>query len=141
MTRLAKRAPRLAAVGLGAAAWLSAGSACGGSDDCEFDSVLRDTGGVGLTDCKIARVDDTEEVDACAVSAYRARQTFRAIYEQEDGGLRAIVHAAGDSYHVVTLADDGSIARAECGGGVLVQENGRSYIDCDEPGEFRDVCE
>jgi hypothetical protein len=140
MTRFASRVPGLVAAG-SVAAWLSAGSACGGSDDCEFDSVLRDVGGVGLTDCGIAAVDDTGEVDACAVNAYRADQTFRAIYEQDDGGLRAVVHAAGGSYHVVTLAEDGSIARAQCEGGVLVQESGRRYIECDEPGEFRNVCQ
>jgi hypothetical protein len=42
---------------------------------------------------------------------------------------------------VVTLSEDGRIARAECDGGLLVEENGRSYIECNDPGEFRDVCE
>jgi hypothetical protein len=141
MTRFVQRALGVVAVGWGAAAWLSAGSACGGSEDCEFDTVLRDVGGVGLIDCSIAEVDDTDEVDACAVSAYQARMTFRAIYEQEDGGLRAIVHAAGGTYHVVTLSEDGRIARAECDGALVVQESGRRYIECNDPGEFRDVCE
>lgn len=141
MMRIATRALAGAAA-WAIVAWLpSTGSGCGGDDDCEFDNVLRDIGGVGLMDCGIASEDDTSDVDDCAVDAYRANQTFRALYEQDDGGLRAIVHAAGDSYHVVTLSgEDGSIARAECEGGVLVQENGRSYVDCADPEPFRDVC-
>jgi hypothetical protein len=124
---------------------LSVGSllaGCGGDDECEFDAVTRDIGGVGLTDCGIADRDDPSEVDECAVSAYRGNQTFRAIYEQDDDGLEAIVHAAGDSYHLVRLSgEDGTITRADCAGGQFVSEDGREYIACDEPGPFSVACE
>lgn len=140
MTSMARRVLFLSAA-LAAGAWSSIGSGCGGGDDCEFDSVLREVGGVGLMDCGIADVGETREVDSCAVRAHQADHTFRAIYEQDDGGLRAIVHAAGDTYHEVTLSPDGSIVRAQCAAAVLVQESGRSYIDCDDPEEPRTVCE
>ena len=121
---------------------VSAGSSCGGDDECEFDRVLRDIGGAGLIDCGIADFQDTAEVDACAVEAHAANQTFRAIYEQEDGELQGIVHASGDSYHLVTLAADGrTIARAECEDGLYTQAGARTYINCVDPGPFRTVCE
>jgi hypothetical protein len=120
----------------------SAASSCAGEDECEFDSVTRDVGGVGLIDCGIASIEDTSEVDECAVSAYQAGQTFRAIYEQEDDGLEAIVHAAGGTYHLVRLSgDDRRITRAECAGASFVQEAVRRTIACDEPGPFSAACE
>jgi len=120
----------------------SSGAGCGGENECEFEAITREVGGVGLMDCGIASRDDTSEVDDCAVSAYQANHTFRAIYEQADDGLEAIVHAAGDTYHLIRLSGDGrSITRADCEGGLFVQEDGRRYIACDEPGSFRAACE
>jgi hypothetical protein len=125
-----------------AIACVSSGSACASEDECEFEAVTRAIGGVGLTDCGIASVNETDAVDDCAVSAYQADQTFRAIYEQDDDGLEAIIHAAGDSYHLVRLSGDGqSITRADCEGALFVQEDGRRYVACDEPGSFRAACE
>lgn len=124
------------------AAIASASAGCSGEDECEFEAITRDIGGVGLMDCRIAPLDDTSAVDSCAVSAYQAGHTFRAIYEQDDDGLEAIVHAAGDTYHLVRLSGDGkSITRADCEDASFVQEDGRRYIACVEPGPFRAACE
>jgi hypothetical protein len=119
-----------------------AASSCAGEDECEFDAVTRDTGGVGLIDCGIAPFEDPSEVDECAVDAYQAGQTFRAIYEQEDRGLEAIVHAAGGTYHLVRLSGDGQrITRADCAGATFIQEDGRRTVACDRPGPFSAACE
>src|SRR5687768_6916703 len=55
-------------------ACVSSGSACASEDECEFEAVTRAIGGVGLMDCGIASVDDTDAVDDCAVSAYQSEQ-------------------------------------------------------------------
>lgn len=113
---------------------------CAGGDECELDAVSRDVGGTGLIDCGIASPTDSSSVDRCALTAYRGNNTFRAIYEREDGGLEAFVHAAGGSYHLLRLAPDGNIERADCDGAVVVQEGARSYVSCEEPSEFEVVC-
>jgi hypothetical protein len=116
-------------------------AACGGDDECEFNSVTRDVGGSGLVDCGIAHVDDTGSVDRCAVTAFTSNNTFRALYEQEDGDLLALVHAAGDTYHLLRLSEDGRIEQADCSGGSVQQEGTRSFVRCDDPSNFELVCE
>lgn len=101
-------------------------------------------GGPGVIDCGVASVDDTSEifdVDRCAVETYNARGTFRAIYEQEDGSLEAVVHAAGDTYHLLRVQVESTrIERADCGGAHVVQTDGRTYVQCDDPSRFAPVC-
>jgi hypothetical protein len=141
----ATRGSRASAAGLitlAALVWSSAAASCGGEDECEFDAITRSVGGVGLMDCGIASIEDTSTVDDCAVSAYQANHTFRAIYEQDDGGLEALVHAAGGTYHLIRLSgEDDSITRADCDGATFTQESGRRYIVCDDPEPFRAACE
>ncbi len=140
-TRL-RRASAAALLTLAVIACASAAVSCAGEDECEFDAITRSVGGVGLMDCGLASLEDTSTVDDCAVSAYQANHTFRAIYEQEDGGLEALVHAAGDTYHLIRLSgEDESITRADCDGGIFTQEGGRRYIACDDPEPFRAACE
>jgi hypothetical protein len=118
---------------------------CGGETECNIDSQSRALGGAGLIDCGIASADDPPDifarVDRCGVEAYQALGTFRALYENEDGTLEATVHAAGGTFHLLRAeADDAQVDRADCEGAHVVVEDGRTYVHCDQPGEFRRVC-
>jgi hypothetical protein len=116
-------------------------AACGGDQECEIDAVSRDLGGAGLLDCGIAPEDDTRTVDACAVMAHRSRQTFRALYERGEGRIEGIVHAVGDTYHLLRVTGDGAIARADCSGARVAQDGTRSHVVCDGDPAFEAVCE
>ena len=116
-------------------------SACANSLGCDLDGISRDLGGAGLMDCGIAS-DDTSNVDACAVTAFRMRSTFRAIYEQPDGSLQAIVHAAGDSYYLLRASKSGdSVERADCQSASLASEGTRQFVQCEKPSAFREACD
>jgi hypothetical protein len=107
---------------------------------CDLDGVTRDLGGTGLMDCGIARAQ-VSVVDDCAVKAFRARSTFRALYEKKDGSLQGVVHAAGDKYYAIrTATDGGDVESAECKGGSITTQNGRTFVQCDEPGMFTKAC-
>jgi hypothetical protein len=117
-------------------------AACGDETECNMDSASRMLGGPGVIDCgKASADDDPAIVDRCTVETYNARGTFRAIYEQEDGELSAIVHAAGDTYHLLRMLPDvARIDQADCEGAHVVQSDGRTYVQCDEPTRFRTLC-
>jgi hypothetical protein len=118
---------------------------CGGQTECNIDSQSRALGGAGLIDCGIASADDPpdifDRVDSCAVEAYQARGTFRALYQNQDGTLEGTVHSAGGTFHLVrSQADDAQVDRADCEGAHVVVEDGRTYVHCDSPGEFERIC-
>ncbi|MDD9934339.1 MAG: hypothetical protein OXT09_12090 [Myxococcales bacterium] len=139
MTRLSSVAPVAIALVLLAASTALVG--CSSDDGCDLDDYTRDQGGFGLMDCGLA-FDDTSAVDACAVMALRQGGTFRALYETEDGGLEAIVHTSEGVYiQVRTPADGASLEQTPCEDGILIEEDGRSYVGCFEPGEAELVCE
>ena len=107
---------------------------CATDDDCTLEARSRELGGAGLMDCGLASTDDTGTVDRCAVAAFKARSTFRAIYERKDGMLEALVHAAGDAY--LTLRETSSgLERRDCAGAHVVEDAGRSYVECVEPSD------
>jgi hypothetical protein len=115
---------------------------CSCSNDlgCDLDGVTRDLGGTGLMDCGIAR-SDVSAVDACAVQSFRARATFRAVYEKKDGSLQGVIHAAGDKYYAIrTSTDGGDVESAECKGASIVTEDSRTFVECDKPGAFSKAC-
>jgi hypothetical protein len=121
---------------------LLSASGCGGGDDCDFEAETRAAGGAGVMDCGLAREDDTEIVDRCAVSARAGDRTFRALYEQPDGSLQALIHAAGGGYLVLrTPAQGGLIERADCESSAVVQRDGRSLVECTGMGPFEAICE
>jgi hypothetical protein len=130
------------ALGLRIAALVCCLAGCGGESECNIDTTTRRVGGAGVMDCRITTEQySIERVDQCAVEAYQARATFRAIYRHDDGTLEAIVHAAGDTYHLLrTDADGPGIEEADCVGAHLVQEQGRTYVQCDEPDDFVRIC-
>jgi hypothetical protein len=115
-------------------------ASCNGDDDCDIEAQSRGLGGAGLQDCGIARGSETSVVDRCAASAYAGNETFRALYELGDGRLEAIVHGAGDVYLKLRETDDGAVERAECGGGRVVREGGRTFVDCSDQGPFEVLC-
>jgi hypothetical protein len=108
---------------------------------CDLDGVTRSLGGPGLMDCGIASSSDTSAVDDCAVTQYEMRGTFRAIYENKNKTLQAVVHAAGDKWYALraTASGDG-VERTECKGGSIVTEGTRAYVQCDKPGTFAPAC-
>lgn len=117
---------------------LSGGVGCA-EDECNIDEYTRDLGGIGVMDCGLAG-DDTSAVDECALTAYRGRKTFRALYENEDGDLEAIVHAAGGTYHLVREAGS-MLEQADCKGGQEEVTDDRRRVGCDGQGAFETVCE
>jgi hypothetical protein len=116
------------------------GGGCGSDDDCDIEAQSRSLGGAGLEDCGIARGGDSSVVDRCAVTAFEGNKTFRALYELDDGRLQALVHAAGGAYLLLRESDDG-VERADCSGARSVRENGRNYIECQDPTEFAAACD
>lgn len=116
---------------------------CADDDACDLGDISRELGGVGLIDCGISdSAEDTAAVDRCAVSAYAGGSTFRAVYERAQGGLEAIVRVAGGDYLVLRQSDDGgSVERADCASARVVDEAGRTYVECVDRGEFDPVCE
>jgi hypothetical protein len=118
---------------------------CNGKTECNIDSQSRALGGAGLIDCGIASADDPSDifdrVDSCAVEAYQARGTFRALYENEDGTLEGTVHSAGGTFHLVRApADDAHVDQADCDGAHVIVEDGRTYVHCDSPTAFARIC-
>jgi hypothetical protein len=118
---------------------------CSGETECNIDSQSRALGGAGLIDCGIASADDPPEifdrVDSCAVEAYQARGTFRALYENQDGTLKGTVHSAGGNFYLLRAGtDDDHVDRADCEGAHVVVEDGRTYVHCDSPSEFERIC-
>jgi hypothetical protein len=116
-------------------------ASCSGEDECDIEAQSRRLGGAGLQDCGIAHDGNESVVDRCAASAYAKNQTFRALYELDNGRLQAIVHAAGDSYFLLREAEGGGVERSECAAGMLVNDGGRRYVDCEEPSEFEAICD
>lgn len=133
---VAMRADRVL-FGAACALWLCS---CTNHLGCDVDGVTRNLGGTGLMDCGIAR-SQVSAVDACAVQNFRARATFRALYEKKDGSLEGIIHAAGDKYFAIrTDVDGGDVESAECKSGSVVTDNGRTFVQCDKPGAFSAAC-
>jgi hypothetical protein len=119
----------------------AAAASCGdGSDDCDIEAQSRRLGGAGLQDCGIARGSSQSVVDRCAVNAYGRNETFRALYELDDGRLEATIHAAGDVYLKLRETDAGDVERADCGGGRVVREGTRSFVDCADQAPFEALC-
>jgi hypothetical protein len=115
---------------------------CGDDEECELGALSRDLGGIGLNDCRIADEDSLAQVDRCAVMAYREGKPFRALYEQPDGGLDALVCEAGERCQLLSQSRiHGPIERFDCANSHVAEEAGRTYVACDEPGEARVVCE
>jgi hypothetical protein len=139
-TFLGNRAARAGNALLGLSLWCLAG--CSGDPVCNIDATTRRVGGAGVMDCRISSDEESvARVDQCSVEAYQARATFRAIYRQEDGTLEAIIHAAGDTYHLLRTEVDGpGIEEADCEGAHVVRDQGRTYVHCDDPGEFTRIC-
>ena len=109
-------------------------TACGGDDDCDLEARSRALGGAGLMDCGFAAAGNTSTVDRCAVTAFQGRSTFRALYESEDGGVEALVHAAGDSYFLLRETDQG-IERIDCASARVATDGARSYVECVSPAD------
>ena len=116
-------------------------ASCNGDDDCNIETQSRELGGAGLQDCGIAHGSNASIVDRCAVDAYAMNATFRALYELDDGRLQAIVHAAGDSYFLLREGEGGGVERADCADGVVANQDGRRFIDCQDAGEFEPICQ
>jgi hypothetical protein len=114
---------------------------CAEDGDCDIEAQSRKLGGAGLQDCGIAPAGDEGVVDRCASAAFQKNETFRALYELDDGRLQAFVHAAGDTYLLLRESEgrDG-VERADCSGAMAVREGGRSYVDCVDPGPFEPIC-
>lgn len=114
---------------------------CANDLGCDLDGVSRDVGGPGLMDCGIAHPDDTDVVDRCAVTAFGRGETFRAIYEQSDDSVEAVVHGAGDHYYSLRSSSSGDhVERADCKGGSIVEDGSRRFVQCDRPSAFRKAC-
>ena len=122
-----------------AIALVSAG--CGEEDDCDVEGQSRRLGGAGLQDCGIAHGDDQSVIDRCALTAHQKNDTFRALYELDDGRLQAFVHAAGDAYLLLREGEAGGVERADCEGARVVRDGGRQYVDCDQPSAFEVICQ
>ena len=130
-------------------AWLlSAGCAwvglagCAGDLGCDLDGTTRELGGAGLIDCGLAERGNTGVVDRCAVTAFMRRDTFRALYERKDGSLEAVLHAAGGRYYSLRASAAGDdVTRADCKGASVAAEGSRTFVQCDDPGEFRKACD
>lgn len=123
-----------------ACSWALVG--CNDGTECNINSASRMLGGPGVIDCKVASAGESSQyVDTCAVETYNARGTFRALYERDDGTLDAIVHAAGDTYHILRMrAEANSVEQADCEGAHVVSVDGRTYVQCDDPTPFRVLC-
>ena len=115
-------------------------ASCGEEDDCDVEAQSRRLGGAGLQDCGIAHGDDQGVVDRCVLGAHQKNETYRALYELDDGRLQAFVHAAGDIYLLLREAEGGGVERADCEDGVVVREGGRTYVECDQPSAFEQIC-
>jgi hypothetical protein len=116
-------------------------ASCGEEDDCDVEAQSRKLGGAGLQDCGIAHGDDQGVVDRCVLDAHQQNNTYRALYELDDGRLQAFVHAAGDVYFLLRDAKGGGVERADCAGGRVVREGGRSSVECDQPSAFEAICQ
>jgi len=115
---------------------------CGDDEECDLGSLTRDLGGIGLNDCRIADEDNLAQVDRCAVMAWSEGKPFRALYEQPDGGLDALVCEADERCQWLSQPRvRGPIERSDCASSHVAEEAGRTYVACDEPGVARVVCE
>ena len=112
---------------------------CKSEADCDIEAQSRKLGGAGLNDCGLAHGGETSVVDRCALQADQSGETYRALYEQPDGGIEALVHAAGGDYLLLRETKSG-VERAECNGAVVVQEPGRSFVQCKSPSDYEAVC-
>jgi len=113
---------------------------CANQHGCDIGGVSRDLGGTGLIDCGIAG-SDPSDVDACAVSAFMMRSTFRAIYEKKDGSLQGVIHAAGDTYYALRASAKGdAVQYAQCKSGSVVDQGTRTLVQCDKPGAYVAAC-
>lgn len=135
MTREWGRAPAAEAIALVLCA-LSLGGGCGDSSECDIETESRSIGGAGLIDCGFAEQDDRGDVDRCARSAFERDQTFRALYELDDGRLQALVHAAGGAYLLLQEGEEGGLERADCAGAELRS----GVVTCSDPASFEPVC-
>lgn len=135
------RADRAAPIAFALCVLSVAIASCNGDDECDIEAQSRKLGGAGLQDCGIAHDGNESVVDRCAASAYAKNETFRALYEIDDGRLQAIVHAAGDAYFLLREGEAGGVERADCADGMLVNEDGRRFVDCQGPSEFVAVCD
>jgi hypothetical protein len=115
---------------------------CANDLGCDLDGVSRDVGGTGLMDCGIAKPDKTDTVDRCAVTAFGRGQTFRAIYEQDDESVEAVVHGSGDHYYLLHSSAGGDhVERADCKSASIVDEGSRRFVQCEHPSAFRPACD
>lgn len=130
------------AVVVGATSLCAAISGCASELGCDLHGVTRKLGGVGLMDCGLGEQDNTSVVDRCAVNAFTARLTFRALYERSDGSLEAIVHGAGGHYYALRAAADGdAVQQADCEGAEIVTDGSRKYVRCEGRGDFEPACD
>ena len=110
--------------------------ACNG-DDCDIDAETRELAGPGVTDCSVPGAD-ASVIDSCVLRENASGHPFRALYEQDDGSLEALVLDGGGTYYLVRTPADGSrVERARCKGANVSS----SRVECDAPGDFHSICE